>query len=959
MPSHDQGETMSRVAQESSDQALTFGPFRLLRMRKQLLEGDKPVRLGSRALDLLIALVERAGEVVSREELEACVWPSTIVEETSLRVHVSALRKALGDGHGGARFIANVPGRGYCFVAPVARPRETPMPDAIAPAHRPVHNLPARLSPMIGRTEAVDALTQLLVEHRFVTVTGPGGMGKTTVALAVAEDLLASYAHGVRFVDLAPIVDPLLLPSTVATAVEFSVSSHDPISALSAFLHDKNMLIVLDSCEHVIEAAAGLAERLLKGAPGISVLATSREPLNAEGEWVYRLSPLETPPASEHLTAAQALTFPAIQLFVQRARGISDRFELHDADAPVLRDLCRQLDGMPLAIEFAAARVDSLGLHGLAAGLDDRLRLLTRGRRTALPRHRTLGALLDWSYDLLSVPEQSVLCRLAVFKAGFTLEAACAVASDEETAAADVVECVMNLAAKSLIATDASGDVIVYRLLESTRAYAVEKLFQTGQAAIVFRRHAAYMLDLITRAEAAWDAMTRTQWMATYCRCIDDVRAALEWSFSNEGDPAIGVALTAVAQLPIYELGLLDEYHEHIERALNHIHLLSPAQPVLEMRLNAALSFRSGVSTRQGRPQATVIARTLELAEQLGEPKLQIAAVYSAWVGAFGTGDYPAAVAAAERISKLARDSADPAGILLSDRLTAQTLHFIGDQTAAQRLAERVLRHPDIPMPPGYTSPVPRSVSMRIVLSRILWLEGRPDQAVGMAEECVEQAAGAHTIALSQALGMAACPIALWRGDNVAARALVDRLMDLARHHSSDYWQSWAQTYDAVLSARASIAASTVQAADAPDRPRPFIGASNAKQLDCAGTLAEGLVDASTIARVEAGTVGWCAPEILRAQGESLLRAGTPEAASAAESCYLRSLDLARHQAALSWEMRTAISLGRLWRARRRVSEARELVATTYERFTEGFDTADLRAAKSLLLELKAESNAV
>ncbi len=225
-----------------------------------------------------------------------------------------------------------------------------------------------------------------------------------------------------------------------------------------------------------------------------------------------------------------------------------------------------------------------------------------------------------------------------------------------------------------------------------------------------------------------------------------------------------------------------------------------------------------------------------------------------------------------------------------------------------------------------------------------------------MADECVEQAAGAHPIALTQALGIAACPIALWRGDSVAARASVDRLMDVAKHHSSDYWQSWAETYDAVLSARESSAASTASA-DAIDRPKPVIRTSNAKELDCAGTLGAGLVDASTIARVEAGSVGWCAPEILRAHGEHTLEQGTPEAASAAESCYLRSLDLARRHAALSWELRTATSLGRLWRRQRRASEARQLVATTYERFSEGFDTADLRAAKSLLLELQAESS--
>jgi len=901
-----------------SGQALAFGPFRLIRSQKLLLENDKPVRLGSRALELLIALVERAGEVVSRDELVARVWPSTIVEQSSLRVHVAALRKALGDGHWGARFITNVPGRGYTFVAPVTRPPQTSIPSQRSSSH----NLPPRLTRMIGRAHEVATLAALLPQRRFVTIAGAGGMGKTTVALAVAEELLASYVDGVRFVDLAPIVDPLVVPSTVATVLGISVPLHDPLPALSAFLRDRNVLLVLDNCEHVVEAAAVLAESLLKGAAGVQVLTTSREPLNAEGEWVHRLGSLEMPPESGELTAAQALTFPAIQLFVQRAIAVSDSFALADADAPLLRDLCRQLDGMPLAIELAAARMDALGVRGLSARLDDSLHLLTRGRRTALPRHRTLRAMLDWSFEYLSPSEQAVLCRLAAFKADFTLESAAAVASDGEIGISEVIQNVMSLVTKSLISTNASEDVIRYRLLETTCAYAREKLVQRGHDGIAFRRHALHILELAIRGETDWNTMPRAQWRSTYCRLVDDVRAALNWSFSSAGDLSIGVAITAYSLLGVYELGLLDENDDCIDRALNHIHLLSPPQPVLEMRLNAAQVFPTGQAGRQRRPQSAVIARMVELAEQLGEPKYRIEALYAVWGGAFRDADYPAAGVSAEQLSKLARCAADPAAIVLSGRLLAQTRHFMGDHAAAKVQAERVLYHAPIRMPPGYISPVPRRVAMRIVLARIAWLDGRVDQAVKIAEEAVEHAS-AHPFALTQALALAACPIALWRGDQ-AARALVDRLMEHCARHPSDYWQSWPRSYDAVLSSR-----------------EPLVQTTNVMELDCLASMGARFVGANTIARVEKGAVGWCAPEILRAQGEN--------SPSAAEALYSRSLALARQQGALSWELRTANSLARLWRVQGRAREARDLVASACARFSEGFDTADLRAAKSLL----------
>src|SRR5258706_739434 len=534
--------------------------------------------------------------------------------------------------------------------------------------------------------------------------------------------------------------------------------------------------------------------------------------------------------------------------------------------------------------------------------------------------------MLDWSFEYLSKNEQAVLCRLAAFKADFRMASAAAVASDGEIGIPEVIQSVMSLVTKSLISTDASGDVIRYRLLETTRAYALEKLVQRGQDAIAFRRHAQHIQELVIRGETDWNAMPRAQWRSTYCRLIDDVRATLNWCFSSAGDLSIGVAITAYSLLGVYELGLLDEYDECIDRALNHIHLLSPAQPVLEMRLNAALVFPTGQGRWQRRAQSAVIARMVELAEQLGEPRYQIEALYAVWGGAFRNSDYPPAPVSAEQLSNLARSSGDPAASALSERLLAQTRHFMADHAAAKVLAERGLYHAPIRMPPGYISPVPRRVAMRIVLARIAWLDGRLDLAVRIAEEAVAHAS-AHPFALTQALALAACPIALWRGDQ-AARALVDRLMEHCARHPSDYWQSWPRSYDAVLTSREAA----------------LIQTTNAMELDCIATMGARLVSANTVARVENGTVGWCAPEVLRAQGEN-----TP---AAAESLYSRSLALARRQGALSWEIRTATSLARLWRDQDRLREARNLMASTYARFSDGLDTADLRAARSLQEEM-------
>src|SRR6202171_1889427 len=479
----------------------SFGPFRLFAAERLLEKADEPLQLGGRALDILIALVERAGEVVTRKELISRVWPDVIVEEANLRVHVAGLRKALGDGHNGARYVANVPGRGYCFVAPVTRSgSQRSLPQAQPVVTDRLRKLPARLTRMVGRDDTVRALSAQLMTRRFVSIVGPGGMGKTTVAVSIAHELIDDFEGAVFFVDLGALTDPGLVPTAVASALGFMVQAQDPFLSLLAFLGERRVLLLLDNCEHVIDAAAAVAEHVVSEAPQAHILATSREALRVEGEHVHLLYPLDGPLDDVGLTAAEALTFSAVQLFMERAAASGNRSELSDADAQIVAKICRRLDGIALAIELAAGRVSTHGIRGTAELLDNRFKLLWQGRRTALPRHQTLNAMLDWSYNLLQERDKLVLCRLSVFVGVFTLKAALSVAGTEANDA-EVADAVASLVAKSLISTHALVESTYYRLLDTTQAYAAEKLADRGEADNIARRHAIYYSNYLGHDE--------------------------------------------------------------------------------------------------------------------------------------------------------------------------------------------------------------------------------------------------------------------------------------------------------------------------------------------------------------------------------------------------------------------------------------------------------------------------
>ena len=933
-------------ARISGGELLLFGPFRLDPLQRVLQEGERPVRLGGPSLEILLVLVERAGELVGKDQIMARVWPNIVAEEATLRVHLSALRKALGDGQSGARYVQNVTGQGYRFVAAVTRlEQDGPAPATPVAATERRHDLPAPHTRMVGRSEIVSTLATRLPQQRFVTVVGPGGIGKTTVALATAEKLSASYRHGACFVDLASITDPPLVPSTLASVLGLEVLSDNPVSALLGFLADKHLLIVLDNCEHVVEAAAQLAEQVLRGAPGVHIIATSREPLRSEGEWVHRLEPLDIPPSSATLTAAEALAYSAIELFIERAVASLDSFELSDADASIIAELCRRLGGIPLAIELAAARVDLLGIRELATRLEDCLQLLTKGDRTAPPRHQTLRATLDWSYGLLSGTERVILRRIAVFPGGFNLASASAVAADDDVSVADVFDGIINLGAKSLIAADVTGEQVLFRLLEATRVYALEKLDACGETAAIRRRHAeACCADWSAAETQALGTAGRAQ-----CRKIDDVRAALDWCFSPEGDACIGVTLTAASAPLWFQLSVMDEYRRHLERALQALEAAPAPNAALEMKLNATLGHVL-MHTRGPTPgMKAAFNRAYEIADLLGDTSTRWLALWGLGMAQAAGGDYPSAVDFSERSLLASIDLGDSA-VDASDRLMALTHHLAGNQATARRHSERALSRPATIMSPPRNGPhqMNRRAAAHAVLCRVLWIQGLPDQAVRSADDGVRDGLSAdHAMSVCYAL-FGACTVSLWVGDAPAAGRQIAMLLDHSDRHALTYAQAWGRCFDAALQLRHGDAAENLGRCRALLRD-PSIGALH---LETLGSISEELIGDEAIAGAETGRAGWCAAEILRARGEMIRKQGASDATFAAETEFRRALEMARRQEALSWELRAATSLARLWRDQGRVREGHDLLMPVYARFIEGFGTSDLVTARTLLDEL-------
>ncbi len=951
------GGAAAHLAPRTPTGRVAFGPFELDPVHRTLCLNDQPVHIRQRELDILLYLVARAGEFVPREELIAQVWSTTTVSEANLRVQIASLRRTLSDDSipsyewaTNERYILSASGRGYQFCGRLrtvddARrpaPRTAYQTPGSAPKPAGRHNLPIRLKPAFGREQVTAKLMATLPAQRLATVVGTGGIGKTTLALTVAETVVDAYEDGVRFVNLAGLSNPSLIAGVMAGTLGILNSASGSEADLIRFIADRHILFVLDNCEHVIEAAARLVQQILSRTPNAHFLCTSREPLHIDGEWLMRLGPLDLPPRRAGLTATEAIAYPAVRLFVERARLSDSLFELADADAATAAELCRRLDGNPLAVELAAACVGMFGIQGLASQLSDSFGTLTQGRRTALPRHQTLRATLDWSYDILSADEQRLLRRLAIFRGDFTLASARLVAGDAGPED-DFVDWLSELSAKSLLNVDLSQQPAHYRMLFLTRDYAFGKLTESGELAAIAGRHAAHLLDLLSAASPAVKSANAAGW-------IDDLRFAFEWSMSDCGDPVVGMRLVINSIELGRWLSILGEYAGMLERGLAHFDTLPGIDPKIGVRMlieTLIISLQTEEPPAQGDP---LFARAETLARAAfqthGDPSEMFEVTLTKFARAFGSGDSPAMTQAANEVADLAVQCGLEAGLRIAiGRISAQAAHFNGELARSSAFATSVLACSDAEVEARIKLPGDRidpRINTQIIHARTLWLTGRPEQASAAAQAALARADGAWEHVACYVLAFAIIPISVWRGDVDGARIAAARLAAKVDTFSLAYWHGWARAYEALLGLQQT-------GANGID-PQVFARGPDIL-LDHLASLHDGGLSPVALLRADQGLAGWCTPEVLRRHADTELDAGRLDAAGA-EARLLRAHGLACTQGACAWELKAAISLGRLWQGQARSDDAVALLDAAMAHFSEGLGDTDFVTAQTLRLEL-------
>ncbi|MCK1500331.1 winged helix-turn-helix domain-containing protein [Bradyrhizobium sp. 188] len=935
---------------------LRFGPFELNVAERSLSKADRVIPLGGRAYDILVALLENAGEVVPKSELIAKAWPDVTVEEGSLRVHLSALRKTLGDGQFGNKYIANIQGRGYSFIAPV-----TPLPairDGTHVSSGPC-NLPPALGRMVGRNNVVLEIQRLLqTEQRLITILGAGGIGKTTVALSVAHGVLADFSGAVFFVDLSTATDHEQVIGAVISAVGLAPQLVDPREALLNFLHARRALIILDSCEHLIERTAEIADYIVRNAPEIHILATSRETLRVPGERVLRLCPLDCPPEQPRPTASEVLAYPAARLFAERVSARRGSFSLSDDEAPLVAEICRKLDGIALAIELAAGRAAVFGVGNTVARLGSRLDLLKFGRRTANPRHQTLKATLDWSHDHLSELERVVLRSVAIFIGHFSLEGACAVAEQGGIDRSEIEGAVESLVNKSLIVAWPSYRRMLYRLLDTTRSYAWEKLAESGEHHSMAARHASHLSRSLQDNRGNLFDLEPGQALADAPQHnLGDIRAALEWSFGPDGNDAAATRMAAAASQLLLAKSLFVECRDWMEKAVDRIAADDDLRDQMEIHASLALSlmFTAGNSDRV----RDAFNSALTLAERREDTYQQLRLLSGLSMYLHRTIDAAGSLEVALRAESVANKTGNPEDAALADSMLGAAYYMLADHVRAPKYLERALRGAPASRRFNATQYLfdLRTTSL-FNLTRSHWFAGSLDKAVGYSGRTIEEAKKSdHPIALCRAL-ILTMPLYFWIDElgqveqNLSALELTAEKYSLQPFRAvavglrGRYLVRVGQTEDGLCHLRDSLEKLRILRYEM--LVTDFVSelaVGLAKQNERAEALA--LIDDSIATQIGSRRPLHL-PALFLAKG-SVLVCGESQQRDLAGECFGEAMTLAAQQSALSFELRAGIELARLWIDRGQIRKAHDLIGAIYGRFTEGFETPDLVLARRIL----------
>jgi len=772
---------------------IAFGPFVLHLRRRTLSREGKRVGLNPRAITLLTALIQRPGEVLSKEELMARIWPDRTVEEVNLRVAVTALRQALGQAEDGGSYVSNAVGRGYFFSASVTLERWPPRPEGApgASASTPLvqGRLPMLLKPVIGRDQVIARIAALLAEHRLVTIVGPAGIGKTTAAISTASR--TAHAEAVCFVDLAQGREPGLVLSAVAHALNLPPALSDPFPAVIAALADQSTLLIFDNCEHVLGAVADLAEHILQQIAGLRILATSREAIRIDGEAVYRLEALDVPDEAFEGGAEDALRHSAVQLLVERIQASNHHFVLSDDHARAAAEICRRLDGIALAIQLAAGRVAAFGLAEVASRLDDRFRFLSQGSRTALPRHQTLDAAVSWSFELLTANERIVCERLSIFSGEFSLDAAIDVAGWAPVPAVDVPEILATLVDKSLIVFVADPARPRYVFLEMIRDFARSRyrIFDTDDE--LFRRLAQRLASECERFFELAALPDRREATEIARRLIDDLRYAVRRALEM-GDPGLLTPLVTKAAPVAFHLGAVVELKTWLEHALSVVVTPRERLPLL-MHLAQAIHWSRPNPARQ----LEVAAEAVPIADDIGDARSGLQARWVRTIAAYAGRQPELCLVYARDLRARASAVADESAETIGHCLEACALHDLAEYVAAGRILRTLLET----YPPARSAEDAsrfglnhRTVAL-CALGSIAWQTGRNEEVTPYLEEAAREANGhlpSLFIAESHILSLTMVEAKDWSATQVRGAELEERFGINAR------WKAWLANLSAV-----------------------------------------------------------------------------------------------------------------------------------------------------------------
>lgn len=929
-----------------------FGAFVVWEAQRRLERSGKTVRLGPRAFDLLLQLLKRAGQFVSKEELLSAVWTDVVVEEASVRVHMSILRKALGvpgESDGCTQWISNLPLRGYRFNGHVRREPAGPAADAESrPAATRFTPLPVRLTDLVGREPDLKRVLESLAECRLVTIVGTGGIGKTRLAIHAAECHHRAHGGEVAFTDLSPLISESHVLGTLASSVGVPADVPDIAQAITQRLAGREVLLLVDNCEHVIDALAMRIAPLLAVLPGLRILATSREPLRMEGEHVLRLPALAVPDIDQ-IPLTQALQWPSVALLVERAKS-AGAGAFDDTHGPLLAKISRHVDGIPLAIELVAARLGVQPVADLAQRLDDHMRLYAFSRaafsRSAAPRHRTLAAALDWSIALLGDTELRLFRWLSVFRGRFDVESALRVSAggmDAETA----FDALISLVNKSLVFFDSNDAVAPYRLLDTTRSYAAALLAQSDEGPALLRRHAASMHDLMKAAAAELSDLTEQAWTDRYAHRLDDLRFALEVCLTQQPDAKMAASLLTASAPLWFHLAHVVEYRDRILAALELAQ--RPPTPDTETATWLYTALVSALlHTGRSTPELAVAAdKALAGALAVKIPVLELQARWGRCTRDMFGGEYGAALEQAHTLMATAESWSDPAALNLAHRVMAMANHFSGRFQVSRAHSEASLL---IGGGRGQARAnmvgVNAIVAAKALLCRTLSIQGDATKALDEARDAVQRAqAAGWSVSLCSAL-FGACPVALWAGERALAARWVNLMLEEARRRGLVGWLRHAEWF-----------AQGLQVQVAPDRDacvRDVAGRLSdyeAPHKEMLVTFCIDWVDDDLIARVSRGESPWVAAEVWRAAGWRAERASDIEGA---ERLYARALETARTQGAIAWELRAALSLGELWTGLGRREQAMSLLRESGARAPSSGKDPSLARLRRLLGRLSA-----